>query len=341
MIFELNDTSKVEKLFANQVDSMVTSCLQKMMDSKIYVTDLENPKSAMTHLAEFAFFAGEPDRELASFKPRGVVGMMPCSEAWAKLIEECQPDADKVTRYAIKKDTKFNRANLERLVAALPEGYEIRRIDGDLYDKCMEIDDFEDGVCHFGSKEAYLKQGRGFVALKDGEPVSMASSYTVYREGIEIEVDTLDEERRKGLASAVCAALILSCLDDGLYPSWDAANMNSVHLAEKLGYEFSHEYPCYWLDALLDDVVKDPDKTNWPAFCGRYELPIKDHRVYEVSLKDGDLRLRFVNTEGKPMDLKLYPLDKGAFGLLWGDDRIAFTPDAMVLDGEVVCPKLS
>jgi hypothetical protein len=30
-----------------------------------------------------------------------------------------------------------------------------------------------------------------------------------------------------------------------LYPSWDAHNMGSVHLAEKLGYEFDHEYIAY------------------------------------------------------------------------------------------------
>ena len=340
MIYELNDRAKAEQLFANHVDSLVTSCLQGMMDSRIYVTDLDDPKSAMAYLACFAFFAGEPDERLASFKPRGVVGMVPYSEGWAKLIEACQPEAEKVTRYAIKKDARFDRENLQNLIAALPEGYEIKRIDGALYEKCLEIDDFKDGVCHFASKEQYLEMGRGFAVLKDGEPVSVASSYTVYREGIEIEIDTLEAERRKGLASAVCARLILSCLDDGLYPSWDAANMDSVHLAEKLGYEFSHEYPCYWLDALLDIVVKDPDKTNWPAFCGRYELPIKDHRIYEVSLKDGDLRLCFVNTEGKPMDLKLWPIGPDSFGLMWGDDRITFTPDAMVLDGDVVCKKL-
>ena len=340
MIYELKDISKVEKLFMDPADSLVTSCLEGMMDSRIYVTDLENPRSAMAFLACFAFFAGEPDRELASFKPKGVVGMVPSGDEWAKLIEACQPNADKVTRYAIKKDTKFDRVNLQKLVAALPAGYEIRRIDSDLYDKCLEIEDFEDGLCHFASKEQYLEMGRGFAALKDGEPVSVASSYTVYREGIEIEIDTLEEERRKGLASAVCARLILSCLDDGLYPSWDAANMNSVHLAEKLGYEFSHEYPCYWLDALLDIVIEDPDKTNWPGFCGRYELPVKDHRVYEVSLKDGDLRLKFVSTEGKQMDMKFWPIGQDVFGLMWGDDRVTFTPDAMVLDKDVVCKKL-
>ena len=39
--------------------------------------------------------------------------------------------------------------------------------------------------------------------------------------------------------------MILSCLDEGLYPSWDAANWLSVMLAEKLGYKFDREYFVY------------------------------------------------------------------------------------------------
>ena len=85
----------------------------------------------------------------------------------------------------------------------------------------------------------------GAVILKDGKIVSGASSYTRYKEGIEIEVDTIESERRKHLATVACSALILRCLDEGLYPSWDAQNMGSVHLSEKLGYEFDHEYIAY------------------------------------------------------------------------------------------------
>ena len=49
----------------------------------------------------------------------------------------------------------------------------------------------------------------------------------------------------KGLAYACGAKLILECLEEGLYPSWDAQNKWSVALAEKLGYHFSHEYVAY------------------------------------------------------------------------------------------------
>ena len=58
-------------------------------------------------------------------------------------------------------------------------------------------------------------------------------------------MDTVESERRKHLATIVCAALILRCLKEGLYPSWDAQNMNSVRLAEKLGYELDYEYTAY------------------------------------------------------------------------------------------------
>ena len=93
--------------------------------------------------------------------------------------------------------------------------------------------------------ESLMKNGIGFVVMKDGEIVSGASSYSAYVGGIEIEVDTAVSERRKNLASAVCARLICECLDLGLYPSWDAQNKVSLRLAEKLGYEFSHEYTSY------------------------------------------------------------------------------------------------
>ena len=131
------------------------------------------------------------------------------------------------------------------------------------------------------------------VVIKSGRIVAGASSYTRYNEGIEIEVDTVEEERRKGLAAVASAALILRCLDEGLYPGWDAQNMNSVHLAEKLGYEFDHEYTAYevsgdyiggdmtletkrlilrrWEDSDAENLykyAKDPDIgpiAGWPA----------------------------------------------------------------------------
>lgn len=244
MLCELEDTSKVKELFAGWNETLIFSCLQKIM-GKVYVSDLEQPKSAYAFVGCFGFYAGIPDKEMVMDRPDGFVIMTPQNNEWAKLIEECYPLAKKVTRYAIKKDTIFDQTMLQNEIKKLPAGYELKKIDADIYDQCLENPATEDFVSAFESKEKYLQMGRGMVILKNGIIVAGASSYTRYREGIEIEVDTIEPERRKHLATIACSALILNCLEEGLYPSWDAQNMNSVHLAEKLGYEFDHEYAAY------------------------------------------------------------------------------------------------
>jgi len=246
MIYELENTQAAAGLFGGWQETMIRSCLQKVM-GRILVTDPTAPESAVAAVGCFAFAAGKPDRELALAEPEGLAIMVPQNGAWAALIEGCRPDARKYTRYAIRKDTTFDAAALRRMAGGLPAGYELKAIDAGLYDLCLQDPVTADFVSAFGSRDRYLSLGRGMVILKGGRIVSGASSYTRYREGIEIEVDTVPEERRKGLAGIACASLILRCLDEGLYPSWDAHNRDSVRLAEKLGYKLDHEYTAYEL----------------------------------------------------------------------------------------------
>ena len=260
MLKILDDAKRAEPLFRGWEETMITSCLQGLM-GRILVADGETandeaadgetPRSACACLGCFSFYAGEPCRELL-MRPElqgqqaesfGV--LVPQTEAWATLIEETVPGCRRVVRYAMKKDTRFDAAKLWTLRNRLPAGYELRPLDGQLYDRCLEHPSTADFVSAFSDKEQYLRYGRGMVIVKDGAIVSGASSFSRYREGIEIEVDTVEPERRKHLATAACAALILRCLDEGLYPSWDAQNLNSVALAQSLGYELDHEYTAY------------------------------------------------------------------------------------------------
>ncbi len=248
MICELKDPSKAAPVFEGweDLDVSVVACLDHVM-GKIWADDPEHPESAMAVIGDFAFCAGKPDLELLRCKPDRWMLVVPHNEAWSTLIEDHFP-AGKRIRYAIKKETVFDREKLKALAEVLPEGYTIRRIGSELYDLILKHELFKDCVSVFESKEQFLELGRGYAVLKDGKIVSAASSYSRYRKGIDIEIDTLREERHKGLGTAVAATLILACLDEGLYPAWDAANKMSVRLAEKLGYEYSHEYVCYGVE---------------------------------------------------------------------------------------------
>ena len=235
---------KAAALFSGVNDTVITSCLEGVM-GRVF----ESGNAALAILGDLAFYAGTPTEELLRFKPEPgshFIIMVPGSPDWEPMMERIYGEkAQKVTRYAIRKDTIFDRAHLEAIKAQLPTGFTLERLHQDTYDYCRKNDWCRDWVSQFDSFEDYNHRGLGMVVKKDGIPVSGASSYYVYRGGIEIQIDTHPDYRRRGLAAAAAAGLILECLDRGLYPSWDAANLWSVALAEKLGYVFDQEYTTY------------------------------------------------------------------------------------------------
>lgn len=246
MIRQWHDPASVAALFQDWDETMIRSCLQQLMGA-LYVAEPGVPASVCAQLGCFAFYAGRPNAALLQARPKGSAVLTPQNEAWDRLIGQQLPEARHVTRYAMRKDTRFDRKKLRALASQLPAGYLLRRIDGALYTQCLADPATADFVSAFDSRAHYLEYGRGVVILKGGRIVSGASSYSRYLQGIEIEVDTIEPERRRHLAQTACAALILLCLDEGLYPSWDAQNPGSVRLAETLGYEVSHAYPAYEL----------------------------------------------------------------------------------------------
>lgn len=233
-------------LFDGWEESMISACLQGIM-GEVYAVGEEKPVSAAAVLGDFCFLAGKPEKKLILCDYfRSFLILVPQNEEWAGLLESTLADrAVKRTRYAIRREPDcFDPERLEAL-CSLPAGYTLCGIDGNLYEKCGEEDWSRDLVACFPDREAYLELGLGYVACKDGRIVAGASSYSRCREGIEVEVDTREDCRRMGLACACSAALILECLRRGLYPGWDAQNLYSLSLAEKLGYHFSHSYPVF------------------------------------------------------------------------------------------------
>lgn len=247
MVYEIKDTSNVSALFDKWDETLIWSCLQGIM-GKIYADDLMEPTAAMAVIGDFTFFAGKPNIELVSYKPdrctKTFMIMVPQNEHWKSLITQLYGKKAKiVSRYAIMKEPHiFDRKKLEKAVASLPEQYVLSMIDERLYQMCKKEVWSADLVSQFSSYEKFHELGIGVVICKDDLIVSGASSYSRYQDGIEVEIDTKEEYRRKGLAYVCGAKLILECLARNLYPSWDAQNKASAALAVKLGYHYSHAY---------------------------------------------------------------------------------------------------
>lgn len=253
MIIQVTEPQKVEKLFLPATDTVMLSCLQQIMGELYATQDLQ---SGMAILGDYSFYVGRPSKELIRFKPASVQGnfiiMVPQNEEWAAVIEEVYGEhALRKTRYAIKKEDNrvFNQEQLTEAVSSIPEGYELKMIDEALYDYCKEVDWCSSWVKNYPTYELFQRYGMGAVILKNGEPIAGASSFSGYRQGIEVEIDTKEEYRQQGFAYICASKLILECIRNDKYPSWDAANRKSLGLCTKLGYHFDKEYIAYEVDA--------------------------------------------------------------------------------------------
>ena len=85
----------------------------------------------------------------------------------------------------------------------------------------------------------------------------------------------------------------------------------------------------------LDDmVIQDPDRTAWPAFCGKYEHPDgADFIIDEVFLKDGELYANAQGDEGEELSFRLYPIGPDKFGRKGGLLEVTFGDGCLSFDG--------
>ena len=87
-------------------------------------------------------------------------------------------------------------------------------------------------------------------------------------------------------------------------------------------------------------AVKDPDKSKWEGFCGRYEHPEDaDFIVDEVFMKDGDLYAKASDEDHDEFEFKLYPIGENEFGRKGGMLKLTFGDGCTTYTG-VTCKKL-
>lgn len=249
-IYTDHDKTTIAHLFDEWNETMIWSCLQDCM-GLAYTDSLDAPSCAQISLGDFCFYAGVVNDDIICNRPQNLHSdfaiLVPQNVSWERGIEQAfGENAHRRMRYATKKERDiFDYKKLRSYVSQLSSEYELKLVDRALYEKIHSLSWAKDLCSNYANYDEYEALGLGIAVIKDGNIVSGASSYTSYYGGIEIEIDTREDEQRKGLALACGARLILECSERGLYPSWDAHNKASLALSEKLGYSFDKEYPVY------------------------------------------------------------------------------------------------
>ena len=237
-------------LFAGMTDSCIRSVLSEWMGDLI-CDDPAAPRSAIATVGCFSFLAGEVNEELLRhlLSRGGFRILVPKQDSpWARAIPTLLPHAEAVERYGLDPHSCFDRAHLIALTEHLPMGIALVPIDRALYARCRNEAFPRVFVENYPTWKDFEEKGRGVLAMTDDGIVAGCSSFSSCPEGIEIEIATHPDFRRMGLAMACGAWMIRSCLDEGRFPFWDAANPASRALAMKLGYAPTDSYTAYCID---------------------------------------------------------------------------------------------
>lgn len=206
---------------------------------RAWADDSGRPTVAVAHL-DFWFVAGDHTTpgavEALRMVPEGGT-IVTAGRVWDELVRKtlgAKVSEHTRTAFSTPRTDAWNRHRLREAASSLPDGFSIRRVTAADIDSFSAVD--KDLITNFGTIERFLEAGLGFGVWFDGRYIAGCSSYTLANGKLEIEIDTHPDFRRRGLARAVAATIILYCLDHAIEPCWDAHNTESGALAEQLGF---------------------------------------------------------------------------------------------------------
>ncbi|MGN0479080.1 MAG: GNAT family N-acetyltransferase [Hominenteromicrobium sp.] len=365
-IHKLSDPSAALELFDGWDETVIWSALDGTMGT-VYANEAMTAAAAV--LGDLAFIASPaPDVDAVQALLDGLKANIDHTVILAAqndaLFAQCKAllgDVRCGVRYAVKKERGvFDADRLRKFAADVPQGYVLSGMTPEIWAQIREKGGWmRDFISNFQSYEQFTARALGVFALCGGEIVCGASSYSAFDGGIEIEIDTHEAHRRRHLARACAAKLILDCLARGLYPSWDAANLMSISLAQQLGYHFSHTYPYLLLtpaaqDAerldkrydeavlqaralLADEAEAVPNMSNLSALLMETLDRVNWAGFYTVQ-PDGNLLLG--PFQGKPACLRIEN-GRGVCGTALRERRTLLVPDVHAFPGHIACDSAS
>lgn len=234
------DLKKIAPFFNDIRFFMGNSVLDGMMGTA-YVDHPTHPKIAFLQVRNYCFMSGIIEKENLKvvLEQNFSDNIFIPSNNISKILEELYPNQlIKKERYSLKKDVIFDIPKLEHMASLLPKEIVICKIEENLA-KRIKKEKF------INITDDYKTYGVGFCCMHQNEIIGVASSSIYYSDGIEVNIKVKEAYRKQGIATAMASHLILECIKQKKKVSWDAANLHSLGLAEKLGFEYDSAYSIY------------------------------------------------------------------------------------------------
>ena len=231
-----------------RVDISIECVLEDQM-GMAFVDNTDMPSAFMIKIGPFHYFAGNPANNggmemVKNFQPYNL--FMSASAGWAEAFKQVYGERFfQIERYNFSSQN-LSIAHAEKLCQASKFAEDVKRMDTALLERLKGQDHFID-VSDFESPADFEKRGIGYYLEKDGKVIGAAYSSLVCTTGIEVSLFVEEDYRRQGVATVLSANLIRWCLEHNMDAHWDAANLESCQLAEKLGYNPLGSYQAYFL----------------------------------------------------------------------------------------------
>ena len=247
-------SSKIEPLLKNckKFDMSIDSILEGQTGGniKIILDNIVRPEVVQISQGTFTNFAGNSKKSIS----RELIEKLPAQCAIQPSTEEWMVLAKKVHGNKLVSAKRYSF-----LAENLIEGHLIQLINDNSFRDSVKKIDLKTAYqmssdplnkyhfMNYDSPEQFVRNGFGYYVEVDNKVVSACSMGLMCKKGVETCIITQPDYRKKGLATIVAAKFILHCLKNGLEPHWDAANVISCNLAEKLGYKYTGWYSVFYL----------------------------------------------------------------------------------------------
>ncbi len=225
-------------------------CVIEGQMGKAFTDSLENPTAFKLEVGPFSYFAGnakspagrEMMRSLPLYAP-----LMPSPVEWIELAKEVHGDKiAQCSRYSFS-SKNLSVEGVRRMLRESPFEAQVRRLNTAAAGPILNDPHGLADISNFDSADDFVARGVGFYLMDECITVGVAYSSLVCSKGIEISIFVVPEKRRKGIATALACKLLEHCMANGMDPHWDAANLESCKLAEKLGYVQTETYVEYFV----------------------------------------------------------------------------------------------